>query len=378
MKILILGRGYVSKNNTHSGIFEFDQAKSLVQIGHEVYMIALDIRSIRHLRRYGIFEAEKEGVKILYISYPCGIIPLKVREIISKRFLLKGYYELVEKYGIPDIIHSHFIEYSYYTIKTLRKMKRPIVVTEHSSTINQDDLDKESCIMGRQVYKSADTVISVSGILAKRIEKNFGVKSVIIPNALDTKVFKFAERNSTDSEFTFITVANLISSKKIDFLVTVFNKIAKKYKSTKLIIIGDGKEKFRIKNLIKKCGIQKQVIMTGNINRGEIKKYLDNSNCFVLPSQSETFGVSYIEAMATGLPVIATKCGGPEDFVDESNGILIEVDNEVELFVAMERMICNLYFFDSIKISQRTINRFSEKSIALQLEMEYEKAQSKY
>ena len=262
MKILILGRGYVSKNNTHSGIFEFDQAKSLVQIGHEVYMIAVDIRSIRHLRRYGIFETEKEGVKIFYISYPCGRIPLKIREVILKRFLLKGYYELVEKYGIPDIIHSHFIEYSYYTIKALGEIKRPIVVTEHSSTINQDNLDKESCIMGRQVYKFADTVISVSGILDKRIEKNFGVKSVIIPNALDTKVFKFSERNSSDSKFTFITVANLISLKKIDFLVTIFNKIAKKYKSTKLIIIGDGKEKFKIKNLIKKYGIQKKVIMT--------------------------------------------------------------------------------------------------------------------
>lgn len=377
MKILILGRGYVSKNNTHSGIFEFDQAKSLVQIGHEVYMIAVDIRSIRHLRRYGIFETEKEGVKIFYISYPCGRIPLKIREVILKRFLLKGYYELVEKYGIPDIIHSHFIEYSYYTIKALGEIKRPIVVTEHSSTINQDNLDKESCIMGRQVYKFADTVISVSGILDKRIEKNFGVKSVIIPNALDTKVFKFSERNSSDSEFTFITVANLISLKKIDFLVTIFNKIAKKYKSTKLIIIGDGKEKFRIKNLIKKYGIQKQVIMTGNINREKIKRYLDNSNCFVLPSQSETFGVSYIEAMATGLPVIATKCGGPEDFVDESNGILIDVDNGVELFMAMVKMIYHASEYNSKKISEETINRFSETAVAIKIENEYKKVKSR-
>lgn len=162
---------------------------------------------------------------------------------------------------------------------------------------------------------------------------------------------------------TLLNILIIVSSKRIDLLVTVFDKIRKKYKNTKLIIIGNGEKKTKIKKLIVQYGIQTQVFMTGNMSRWKIKKYLNNNNCFVLPSQSETFGVSYIEAMATGLPVIATKCGGPEDFIDESNRILIEVDNKEELFAAMEKMICSIYCFDPLKISQEAINRFSEKKL---------------
>lgn len=375
MKVLMLGRGYVGKNSSCCGIFEFDQARSLVRIGYEVYILALDIRSVRHIRKFGIFESEKEGVKIFYISCPCGRMPLKVKELISKRALKKGYYELVKKYGIPDVLHSHFIEYSYYAIKTFRKYKRPIVVTEHSSAVNQDKLGKEIYTMGKVTYTSADKVICVSKPLAEKIEKNFKVKPEIIPNIVDSGVFNFVNRKTGNPVFTFIAVANLIPSKRIDFLVTVFVRIAKKYQNARLTIIGDGTEKNKITKLIGKYDLQSRICMAGNIKREKIKEYLEDSDCFVLPSQTETFGVSYIEAMATGLPVIATKCGGPEDFVNESNGILIEVDSESQLFEAMETMICSREHYNSFRISEQIIEQFSEKSVALKIQDMYKKIQ---
>ena len=70
-----------------------------------------------------------------------------------------------------------------------------------------------------------------------------------------------------------------------------------------------------LKNLIIELGIEKCVEFTGKLSREEMLPKLSYSNVFVLPSNSETFGVVYIEAMALGLPVIATKCGGPEDFL---------------------------------------------------------------
>ena len=87
----------------------------------------------------------------------------------------------------------------------------------------------------------------------------------------------------------------------------------------------------------------------------------------MLASRSETFGVAYIEAMAAGLPVIATRCGGPEDFVTEENGILISVDDVQALTDAMEYMILHRNEYDSTKISENTRRQFAPETIAAQL-----------
>lgn len=82
----------------------------------------------------------------------------------------------------------------------------------------------------------------------------------------------------------------------------------------------------------------------------KIAEQLSKSDCFVLASQSETFGVAYIEALAMGVPVIATKCGGPEGFVNENNGIMIDVDSESQLIEAMKYMYNNSDKYDREEI----------------------------
>lgn len=371
MRILIVARGYSKDENGHCGIFEFDQAKALARLGHEVYVIAIDIRSIRHLRQFGMFELERNDVKIFYASYPCGGLCLKIREVISRRILQSIYSKIVKKYGEPAVIHAHFIDNAYYTIKSLAQIEVPIVVTEHSSKINVEPLDKMTLKMGLFVYERVDNLICVSSRLGKRIEDIFDVKSIIIPNIVDTSIFEFVERRKNKSQFTFVTVANLIPLKRIKFLVGVFSEIAVLYSNVRLIIIGDGEEKSGIKRLIEKHQIENKVYMTGAITRERIKTYFEDSDCFVLPSSSETFGVVYIEAMATGLPVIATKCGGPEDFVNIDNGILIEIDNEIELFDAMKKMITSIDNYNSKSIAKNIKTKFSEESIALQIDEVY-------
>ena len=76
-------------------------------------------------------------------------------------------------------------------------------------------------------------------------------------------------------------------------------------------------------------------------------------DAFVLASRAETFGVVYVEAMAAGLPVIATACGGPEDFVSEENGILIPADNEEKLTEALIEMYHMAHKYDKQAISEK-------------------------
>jgi glycosyltransferase involved in cell wall biosynthesis len=98
--------------------------------------------------------------------------------------------------------------------------------------------------------------------------------------------------------------------------------------------------------------------------------YFTNSNTFVLPSKSETFGVVYIEALLCGLPVIATSCGGPEDFVNDKNGLLIPVDNKEELINALKMIKKNDY--DKKLISENCRQKFAPEIIANRITKLYE------
>ena len=114
------------------------------------------------------------------------------------------------------------------------------------------------------------------------------------------------------------------------------------------------------------------VFFRGHCPRNELAEAYAGADCFVLASRSETFGVAYIEAMAAGLPVIATRCGGPEDFVTEENGILIPVDDEDALTGAMEHMMLRREDYDSAAISADIRRKFAPETIAARLTELYE------
>jgi len=111
----------------------------------------------------------------------------------------------------------------------------------------------------------------------------------------------------------------------------------------------------------------------GDIPRNEISDFYSKLDLFVSASRNETFGIVLIEAMSCGLPVIATKCGGPQEIVTEENGILIDKDNVQELAEAIENMSKNIsrYNQNTIRISTEKrfgVRTFIEKINALYLD----------
>ena len=142
MRVLIVARGYPTKKYKMNGIFEFDQAKALVEAGIDVVYAAVDVRSIRRWRKWGYESFVKEGVQIESINVPCGRIPKNILNKISEFSLNRLYKRIVSKHGKPDIIHSHFIGMGYITAKLFNNSGIPLVHTEHYSGMNQAELSE--------------------------------------------------------------------------------------------------------------------------------------------------------------------------------------------------------------------------------------------
>ena len=190
MKTFIISRGLPEEGN---GIFEFDQAKALADYGHDVTFIALDLRSIRRKRKFGIKAFRKYDMNIIKVSIPIGAINRRLYYLIGEKLLRKGLEKAIEHYGKCDVIHAHFLGNGYMALKAKERVcpDVPVVVTEHSSTINRpiQNIDDYEKVIAYYTYSGVDCLIAVSENLAKRIEENFNVKSIVIYNIVDLSLF---------------------------------------------------------------------------------------------------------------------------------------------------------------------------------------------
>lgn len=370
MKVAILSSGIPTAQYPLNGIFAFDQAKALSNKGIDVTMLSLDLRSIRKIRPWGYTHGIKEGVIWHNISIPIGPLYF-IHRLIRKPLLRYLFSKAFKDKPKPDILHSHFAGEYAYMLNQLYNI--PYVVTEHSSSINVDTLPEKVKKRYREIYINARTVIAVSSALSTKIRQHTGVNSIVIPNIIDTRLFNDVVKKEHEG-FRLVTTSNLIPLKRtLNILKVLPTILEEKGYGVHLDIIGDGPSKQDLLSFVINNGIEKYVTFHGLQKRECISKIYESADCFVLPSSSETFGVAYVEAMAAGLPVIATRCGGPEDFVTINNGLLIEVDDLQQLKESIIYMYEHITEFNTKTIKNNVCAKFSPDVVAKRIISIYEK-----
>lgn len=376
MFVLFISRGYPTEKYKMNGIFEFDQAKALAEAGHKVVYVAVDVRSIRRWRKWGFERKSLGGVEIYCINIPLGRVP---RWLLDKAYIwgLKYLYKkILKEQGKPDILHAHFTGLGFAASMLKKETNIPLVITEHSSQLNKPNIEEKLYKKASIAYKNADALIAVSPAFAKRIKEKFNIKPIYIPNIVDTDIFKYSPK-LRDDRFNFVSTGNLIYTKRMDLTIEAFYRAFYKNDNVTLTIFGEGPERLKLEEIIKNYKLGNRVILKGMCPRQAIAKQLSYSDCFVLASQSETFGVAYIEALAVGVPVIATKCGGPEHFVNDKNGFFVPVDDIDSLTGAMQYMYHNINKFDRESIASETRNTYSPIAIANKLKEVYQEVIAK-
>ena len=372
MKVLIVSRGIPTKQNPLLGSFEWDQAKALCKAGHRVTFFALDLRSIRRKRSFGIFQRETDGMRIFVHSLPVGAIPPALFVKAGERVLLSLYKRAFRAGDRPDVVHAHFTDMGCIASVLKRKKSLPLVITEHSSIMGREEVPESTLRMAKKGYAAADCLIAVSGELSAKILQHTGMESRVIQNIIDPEVFlKCPKQEHTG--FRFISVSNLIPRKRIGLLIDAFARVRRNAPEACLDIVGDGEERAMLEEKVTSYGLTDAVSFAGGLPRPEVAEHLAAADAFVLPSELETFGVVYAEAMMAGLPVIATTCGGPQDFVKDFTGLLGAYDTEETLAEAMEQMLRTKDAYDTARIRDYAVASFSPSVIAAQLTEVYEK-----
>jgi N-acetyl-alpha-D-glucosaminyl L-malate synthase BshA len=245
--------------------------------------------------------------------------------------------DMVKLYKI-ELLHVHYAiphAYAGYMAKQMLKDEGiviPMVTTLHGTDItlvgNHPNYKTAVCF---SINKS-DVVTSVSESLKKATHELFEIKKdiVVIPNFIELNKPKSESEISCNrsvmantNERIITHISNFRKVKRIEDVIIIFNKIQQKIPA-KLMMVGDGPEREKAEKLCVKLNISDKVIFFGNSN--EIDKILSYSDLFLLPSETESFGLAALEAMAWSVPVISSNSGGlPEVNIEGVSGYLSDV-----------------------------------------------------
>src|SRR5688572_17187707 len=227
-----------------------------------------------------------------------------------KRYALKTTSDYIRDHGKPDMIHSHsrFLIASMLALEIKRKYGVPYLITEHSSYYVRNLVNESQKKETIETIENADEVITVSKKLGEWMNSSLGknYRYRTIPNIIDEIFLQDVPKTHRDEKrFTFLNVASLDRNKGHEMLLNAFATAFRDKSEVILKIAGTGHEMERLKDNCRDLGIKDQVFFLGRIPLERVRKEMISSDCLVIASEFETFGVVVIEAQACGKPVIA-------------------------------------------------------------------------
>ncbi len=236
----------------------------------------------------------------------------------------------------------------------------------------------------KRVYRQAKITQSISRYLAQRSRRMGNKKGeiILLPNGVDLDLFqeKLSEQEKnelkqslgiTSDDFVLISVSRLVLKNAIFDVIKAVNFLL--YKSgikVKLILLGVGPDENALKTLAIKQGVADNVIFLGYKDYADIPKYLEISDVFIRPSLSEGLGNAFLESMAIGVPVVATKVGGIPDFLTEGEtGLFCEVSNPSSVALAVEKYHSDKELYKKIQVNGQKLVRDNYNWDAIALKM---------
>lgn len=294
---------------------------------------------------------------------------------------------VVRHYGI-ELLHVHYAiphAYAGYMAKKMLEeegISLPMVTTLHGTDI--------TLVGNHPFYKPAvrfsinnsDFVTSVSKNLKQDTLKFFDIRKEIevIPNFID--VSKYKQKSFTDCQRELMAhdderiithISNFRKVKRIKDVIKIFYRIQKE-KKARLMMVGEGPERKKAIRLARELGIQDRVIFLGESN--EIDKILCFSDLFLLPSETESFGLAALEAMVNSVPVISSNSGGlPEVNIDGRSGFLHDVGDVKSMAESALKILENQQILDQFKMQARQVaEKFDIHQIVPLYEELYQKA----
>lgn len=270
-----------------------------------------------------------------------------------------------KQFGKIDLIHGHVsFPAGFVAMKLSQEYNIPYIITEHMGPFPLLPFAHNRRLMPLvlEPLKKANQVVTVSSKLQSELLK-YKIKSVVIPNLIDENFFTVRPRKQ-GRKFQLFSLGEITPEKGFKDLIEALAIALKKDDEIFLRIGGRGKFLKRYQKMAKDLEINRHIQWLGFLTKEEVLHQMQACDVFILASHHESFGLVYLEALACGRPVIATRSGGPEDFINDNNGLLVRQRSIKDIATAILEMKKNFHQFNPQKIRKQTLEKYSSKVVA--------------
>lgn len=243
----------------------------------------------------------------------------------------------------PQVVNVHFIsEQSLYFLQLRRLFGYKVVLSAHGSDLRQpSDLWRERL---PTFLRQADAITVVSQDLAALVASHIGAATGdvhVVPNGVDCDFWSPTGTGPGGDPPMILAVGRLVPVKGYDILLQAFATLRRRGSPAHLTIVGGGHERDGLLSLARQLGVGEALDLPGPLDAVEVRARLRRAAIFVLPSRSEGMPLALLEAMACGIPCVATRVGGVPEVVGSGAGLLVEPDQPDALANALHALLAN-------------------------------------
>ena len=320
MKVLFLTASYPTPDEPLLGVFVKEHARAAGDHA-DVAVVHLDRASVRALH---IDRAKDEEFPTWRVRYPRS--PTAATYPGNALAAAVGY-ACARRAGFePDVLHAHFFLAAAPAVAIGKALRKPVVVTEQWSVfLPEDPLSLPPLLerVARFAFSNADLVMPVSVALADGI-RALGVDTEIrvVPNVVDTTLFHEGASARNGSRPQLVGVGALYDAKGWDDLLEAISLVTAGGRAVHLSLIGDGPLRSELEARTAALRLGDSVTFEGWLAKEDVAERVRSADLFVLASRYDSNPCALIEALASGLPVVATAVGGIPDMVGDSMGLL--------------------------------------------------------
>ncbi len=334
-----------------SGVVATELGIALSEKGHEVHFISYD-----QPFRLELFSEKIYYHEVMVPEYPLFEYPPYELNLTSKLVDVVMHEKL-------NILHVHYaIPHASAAVNAKQILATygidiPIITTLHGTDITLLGKDKSFKPVIEYAINMSDVVTVVSNDLKRETQAHFNItKNIItIPNFIDLDLYcnldddKLRNNFANEKEAIITHVSNFRKVKRVNDVIKIFEKVNQKIAS-KLLMIGDGPERITAEQLCRNLGLQNKVRFLGKFK--VIENILAISDVFLLPSETESFGLVALEAMASKTPVVSTNSGGiTEVNIEGKTGFLSDVGDVNKMSADIIKLLSNSELLESFKIN---------------------------
>ncbi len=383
MKVLWLASWYPNPYGPFNGDFIQRHAESVSNFLPVDVIHVLQLGSNTKIENAQIIINKKNNLTEYIHIFPfhsCGITFIdKVRyNFIYKRYYKRVIKEYFQKNGKPPLIHVHVpMKAGMLALYALKKFNIPYIVSEqasHYETAAPDNFFKRSRFFRRntkKIFQSAAAVTNVSETIGKKLQDFFDIKDVkTIYNLVNTSLFFYQPKNETN-KFRFIHVSSLTDQKNPKGIIRALALFKNCRTDWECVICGPASEELIM--FTEEIGLKNEIRFTGEISYSHVADEMKKADAFILFSNHENLPCVIIEALCCGLPVISTNVGGIPEIINESNGILINNEDEDALCNAMKLLYSNYKSYNRMAIAKNAQEKFSYTTVSKQITEVYSK-----